>query len=210
VKYVVRQGECALSLADRHGITLDDLLSLGDNGRLREEGRSPNILRPGETIDLPDPTPHWTAISSRSTNRYRAAVARTSLRLQLVDRSGNVLANRRYELATGPTPQTGQTDGDGWLVEEVATRATDIELRVWLRDGDREPIRMVIHPGGLDPVDDESGIVQRLANLGYGVASGDREALARAIAAFQAAERLEVNGHLDDATRSRLIERHGC
>ncbi|MGA2124463.1 MAG: peptidoglycan-binding domain-containing protein [Acidimicrobiales bacterium] len=69
--------------------------------------------------------------------------------------------------------------------------------------------------GYLNPVDTDSGVFQRLDNLGYtgyahGAVDGPGHLLQIAIVEFQRAQELPMTGEIDDATRARLQTAHGC
>jgi peptidoglycan hydrolase-like protein with peptidoglycan-binding domain len=66
--------------------------------------------------------------------------------------------------------------------------------------------------GHLDPVEEESGLRARLANLGYYLAGGsdlDEEELRSAIEEFQVEHGLRVTGVSDAATRASIKKSHG-
>lgn len=209
MKHLVRAGECFASLAARFGVTKDELTSLGDNQRLASNGRNGHILRPGDSIEVPDERRTTAPFSSGGTQRYRVVIPTTELRMQLRDAGGGAVANKRYELLTPGRTRAGQTDGEGWLTEAVPATEVRAVLRVFIRDGDENPYETDVAIGAVDPDDDEAGVIHRLANLGYGGAERGRAALASAVRAFQRDEGLAATGEVDPGTRDRLRERHG-
>ena len=65
----------------------------------------------------------------------------------------------------------------------------------------------------MDPVDEVPGVRKRLANLGFFCApEGPENAddLAGALRKFQEKHGLQETGKIDDATKSKLKEIHGC
>jgi peptidoglycan hydrolase-like protein with peptidoglycan-binding domain len=73
--------------------------------------------------------------------------------------------------------------------------------------------RATMDVGGLDPVEETSGVQKRLVNLGHyrGPVDGEPSVdLTAAIRAFQSANGLEPTGEPDDATREKLRKVHGC
>lgn len=209
MRYLVRAGDCAASVAARFGLSTDDLLALGDNSRLSEGGRDPHILRPGETIEVPEPSGSSASFSSGGTRRFRVTVPTTLVRTQLFDRQRREVANRPYELVVAGRARTGHTDGAGFVEERVPAVARSVTLRVWVHEGDEHPFEEEIALGAVDPIEEESGVIHRLANLGYGSAEHGARGVAWALMAFQRAEGLTVTGELDAATRDRLRGRHG-
>jgi peptidoglycan hydrolase-like protein with peptidoglycan-binding domain len=67
--------------------------------------------------------------------------------------------------------------------------------------------------GDLDPVEEVSGQLARLQNLGYyagKIGGGDAMAVRSAIEEFQCDNKLTVDGICGPETQARLIAVHGC
>jgi len=208
MEYVIRQGDCFASIAARLGITVDNLLAIGDNNRCQSEGRSPHQLRPGDVIEIPDDPPNRsTDFSSGGRKTYKVRVPKVKFRMRLLDRAGEAHGNKRYELVVMHRTYTGQTDGDGWLEQQIPAVAMEGDLYIWLNDDDEQPWEMPLEFGALDPHTEDSGVAQRLRNLGHGIAFRGEEGLRQALVDFQRAEGLPVTGQLDDATRDHLDAR---
>ncbi|MBK8941783.1 MAG: peptidoglycan-binding protein [Polyangiaceae bacterium] len=207
-QYVVRQGDCFASIAAHWGIDVDELSGLGDNDRYSEEGHSPHQLRPGDVVEVPDQPPNRaTSFSSGGSKTYSVPIPTVQFRMRLKDQRGRAHADKRYELVVSERTYEGRTDGDGWLEQRVPARATDGDLFVWLNDADEHPWEIPLTIGGLDPSSEETGVVQRLHNLGFGTAFNGKEGLTQALEEFQRSEGLAATGLLDDGTRDRLRAR---
>jgi hypothetical protein len=91
---------------------------------------------------------------------------------------------------------SGRTDGDGYLEQAISPTAQSGTLRVG--EGTTRDVH-ALNFGTVDPVETDTGVTGRLADLGYG---GDDST--EALKAFQKREGLTVSGEADDATKNRL------
>ncbi|WP_437876229.1 peptidoglycan-binding domain-containing protein [Sorangium sp. So ce513] len=196
----VRRGDCIASIAADHGV--DDWRTLWDhpdNAELRARRRSPHLLLLGDRVTVPEQGRARLAVSAGQSHRFVARVPSVRLRLTLQDRRGRPLASRRFELRVAGSIRTGTTDGSGRLDEPVPATARRADLRVFL-DGDRV-LTMPLAIGYLDPDDSESGVRQRLRNLGYlrGRAP-EEDGIEGALREFQRDNGLEPTGEADAPT----------
>lgn len=228
MRYVIRPGDCVASLAATHGTSVDAIWEANDE--LRERRESPNMLCPGDVIELPEPTSRADRVEAAGSHRFSGTPPTVMLELLLVaeqwgddtahgrvveneDRARietapttdpplpEALANAPYRLTVGGRVIEGTTDGDGRLSERVDARATRARLQV---EPDTPRARSIdVLLGYLDPPEEPSGIRQRLHNLGYGFGGADSS---WALEAFQKAHGLEVTGELDDETRERILD----
>jgi len=98
-----------------------------------------------------------------------------------------------------------ETDAQGTLVVPLPLDATSGRVIV-------EGRVISLEIGGLDPIDSEAGVDQRLANLGYLAGPLDRVAeVERRLAPeeFQHEQGIPCTGGADAATRAKLVEVHG-
>jgi N-acetylmuramoyl-L-alanine amidase len=120
-------------------------------------------------------------------------------------------ANAQYQLIVGAATFTGSTDGDGILEHDIPPNAREGKLII--EAGTPQQMVVPLNLGQLGPLGEISGIKQRLANLGFDC--GDTspqvdDTFAAALAAYQETAGLDVNGKLDDATRSAIESSHGA
>ena len=118
-------------------------------------------------------------------------------------------ADAPYELHVDGRYHEGSTDADGCLEVPIPPGAKSAFLRVGEPPHQRE---FDITLGGIDPIEALSGVQQRLNNLGFesGRSDGILGPVTRgALHRFQAREELDDTGEPDQATRQRLVERHG-
>jgi hypothetical protein len=111
----------------------------------------------------------------------------------------------------GSLVDEGKTDGDGGV--EIPLPPNAKEGRITVHPGKPEEKTFALQLGGVDPVDEVSGVRQRLANLGFFCAPegpADAEDLQTSLRKFQEKNSLDVTGKIDDATKSKLKDLHGC
>ncbi len=222
-EHIVRQGECAASLAATCGTTVDALWNDAANRSLRERRHSPHMLAPGDVIHLPDGERSGENVASASSHDFSTHVEHVDLLIRWLcptypehdigDDDGHEpeveasepepLANVPYRLEVGGRIIDGRTDGDGVLEERVPARAMSARLVFDPDTDDEREVSLLL--GHLDPADELSGARQRIANLGW--PDGDDE---EAVKAFQAHHDLEPSGRLDQATRDEIEEQSGC
>jgi N-acetylmuramoyl-L-alanine amidase len=207
-RHVVAPGECMWTLAHEHGYDQDALWSA--NPSLKEQGRLPNVLAPGDIVVLParDPAkPVDVRAGTRVTIEVKAVLPRARLYFQ--DAEGKPRAGLGFVARVVTRDGTehvweGTTNGDGGFDESVPadSRTLDVVLKV-----EPEPRRYHFRFGHLDPSKTMSGVQGRLRNLGYdcGEERGELGPLTRrSLRDFQAERELPSTGTDDDATRSKL------
>lgn len=213
-KHVVRQGECLTTIARQYGFRdYRTVYQHPDNAGLRQKRPNPNILFPGDVVNIPERKVKTARVATGQVHRFQVIVPKKELHLQLRDNEGKPLANEPYVLEVdGEPPIEGkQTDGAGKIKERVPTSAAGAILSIKgrtlrLRFGALNPLREL-------PSGDVSGVQGRLSNLGYNVGplNGVLSPLMRAaLAVFQVDEGLPVTGEPDASTLSKLEQRHGC
>jgi hypothetical protein len=207
----VRAGECVTAIAAQHGFTdRDRVWDDPRNRALRDARADPNVLRPRDRLAIP--VLEKKSVEGATDRRHRLVIDLPvkELRIVLRGHDGKALAGEAYELELARELRTGNADGAGMIKERVriTERGADLRVRgrvIALRFSELEPA------GGED--DPElRGVQARLHNLGFDVGPIDNaygHRLRAALAVFQAALGLEVNGEADGATRAKLEEEHG-
>ncbi len=212
-EHVVKQGETLSGIAREHGFADWRLVyNHASNAELRKKRPDPNVLYPGDKIQLPDVKPRTVSRKTGGGGPFTLQTRSRVVRLKLVDPAGKAMGSAKYTLTfTGKPPVEGSTKGDGTLEVPLPATCRDALLVV----GEQRFKLQLGHLNPMDDVPDEgvSGAQARLANLGYAVAeaTGTLDAATKvALAAFQADQGLEVDGTLSAATKSKLKEAHGC
>lgn len=200
----IRQGESVASLAAAAGHAPATLWQHPANAALREKRASMNVLSPGDEIFIPDVRAKSFGAETGKRYRFRLRGVPAVFRLRLL-RDGEPRRDLAYRLEVAGAVIQGRTDARGVLVAHVPPDVR--EMRLFL-DGERTP--HLLRVGNLDPVDDISGLQQRLENLGVACVEsgvlddGTRSALRR----FQRLVGLAETGEPDAETRRRLQEAH--
>src|SRR5690348_17009911 len=78
--YVIRQGDHLQKLALRMGFDPDATWNHPENRALREK-RDPNLLHPGDVIQVPDAASQGLTLRQGTTNSYTARVPRVQVRV---------------------------------------------------------------------------------------------------------------------------------
>jgi N-acetylmuramoyl-L-alanine amidase len=204
-KVIARQGDSIPSLAHQNGHFWETVWNDGGNADLKQKRPSPNQLAPGDVVEIPDLRRKDESGATEQRHRFKRKGVPSILRLQLKT-LGEPRPNEKYVLELDGELIEGTTDGEGKLEQPIPPDCKG--GRLLLNEG-AEVIPVKI--GHLDPVDVVSGTAKRLANLGYdvgNVTNWNNPALKSALEAFQRAQKLDVTGKADDATKAKLLELH--
>ena len=120
-------------------------------------------------------------------------------------------ANVPFKMVIDAFTFTGTTDAEGKIKVNIPPNAKSGKLT--LEPGTPNEQTLPIRLGFLDPITEISGVKQRLTNLGFACNDGTAEAtpaLRFALGAFQQKNGLDVTRTIDEATRNKLKELHGC
>jgi len=209
--YKVRQGECLSSIADAHGLFWESVWNLPENQPLRDKGRDPNVLLPGDEVFLPDLQPAEFEIASGATHTFKKKGIPTLFKLKLLDGGGQPRGNVPYTLEMeGHDPKQGKSKGDGTITEPVPPSIAEVVLTLNAGTPEEEIDRCQMR--ALNPADDVAGAQARLLNLGVyaGEVTGLLDEPTRAaLCSFQFSAGLAETGAIDEATAAALVKRHG-
>jgi hypothetical protein len=204
--YVVQQGDHLAKLAFLFGTDSATLWNDPRNAELAARRTNSRTLHPGDVIYVPgEPAPALELVVGEP-NTYRARVPKVAIRVRL-DSSYVALAGKEYELhgLGSASPPRGVVSADSEVAFEVPVWTREVALHF------HDPkLILKLRIGDLDPIEEPSGITQRLRNLGHLPATGaiSSARLAAAIRTFQAQANLEMTGHLDSATRDAIQREH--
>jgi hypothetical protein len=202
-KIYISQGDSVPSVAKDQGFFWQTLWNHPDNAELKAKRKNPNILFEGDELFVPDLEIKWESRATEQKHKFKRKGDPVVFKLRLL-MLGEPRANEDYTLKFGTDLIMGKTDGDGRIEQVLPGNCKGGEL---ILQGGKEvyPVRI----GSLDPVDEVSGVQQRLNNLGFTCGSEDgemTEGTRGALRRFQQKYELEVTGEIDDATRGKLAE----
>ncbi len=202
-KQRVGSGETAISLAKKNGFFWQTVWNHGENAALKNKRKDPTLLFEDDEIFIPEKRVKEVTKSNESEHSFKLKGDPCKIKLQLL-KIGKPRANEDYIIEIEGDQIKGKTDGEGLIEHFIPAAARSAKLI--LRNGkDVFPIKI----GDLNPLEEPSGIQQRLNNLGFSCGSEDGEIGERtkeALKKFQAEHKLDATGELDSSTKSKLKE----
>ena len=210
--YTVVQGDYLSKIAKENGFP--DYHVLWDhpnNAQLKQKRQNPSVLYPGDQVFVPDNEEKEE--SGNTEKRHTFVVNREPLKLRMVleDIYEKPIANAQYALLIEADVTQNKTDGQGRIEADIPLDAHEAVLVI---RGDETPFQDVAFPvkiGELDPVEEVSGQLARLNNLGYFPGDGtDDAAFESAVEEFQCDNGLTVDGKCGPITQAKLKKVHGC
>lgn len=232
----VAEGDDIVSLAEPTGVPWNKVWAHSQNDALRRKRASPHLLAVGDEVFLPELEKKTESAPSDTLTHFKAKGDRVRFRVRLFERKTSAkheqagtspseyvepefakleekaVASTAFELfADGVSAKKGKTDANGYA---------DIELPSRVREG-----LLVLNPGDaakerridlkwrhLGPVEELSGVCQRLTNLGIPCpprATAVTPQIEDAVAAFQQRRGLDPTGRIDAKLRDELVKAHG-
>lgn len=206
----VRQGETIYRLSQLYNVPAEKIWNHPDNRGLRDAKRRKSCLYAGDRVTIPDVSLKEVDCQTEKRHRFQRAAETVELKLQFLEQ-GEPRANEPYSLRIGAVVRSGDLDSEGRLHERVPADATRAEIWVG-NDEERVRRQYEIRIGHLDPIEEISGVQQRLNNLGLfcseedGELSEDTQA---AIEAYQEGKGQDATGQLTDALKQGICRDHG-
>jgi hypothetical protein len=207
-RHIIQQGESIISLSKRYGIPADKIWDKPENRSLRERGRTPAILYPGDEVVIPEKESKEINAATEQRHRFRCEGRTRWLRVNF-RRRGEGRAHEPYVAVVDGRDFRGNLDGEGKLEIRVPSDAREAVVFIG-REGQEE--RYTLKVGHVDPLTETRGVQHRLKNLGFSCGEENHEIGPRTRAAlrnFQEKHSLQVTGEIDEATRNRLREIYG-
>ncbi|BBO85947.1 hypothetical protein DSCO28_65130 [Desulfosarcina ovata subsp. sediminis] len=203
----VKKGDCTQSISTDHGMTWERVWLDGNNSELRRKRAEPNILMTGDQVYVPDVETKKYDGETEKKHKFhtKGRPARLILRIK---RNGKAINGKRYVLIIDGKAHEGETDDEGHIDIIIPPNAMDGQL---LLNGGREKYDLIL--GGLDPLDETTGVQARLFNLGYapGPIDGIMGPLTEAaVRKFQQQVGATVDSIVGPETRQHLENEYGC
>jgi|ERR1019366_744923 N-acetylmuramoyl-L-alanine amidase len=210
--YTVVQGDHLSKIAKDNGFPDYHIIwDHPNNAELKDKRKNPNVLYPGDQVFVPDKEEKQESGSTEKRHTFQVKKEPLKLRLVLEDYLENPIANAPYALLVEGEVTQKNTDGKGHIEQDIPLDAHEAVLVI---RGDETPFQDVAFPvriGDLDPVEEVSGQLARLDNLGYFPGDGtDQDAFRSAVEEFQCDHGLSVDGKCGPITQAKLKKVHGC
>jgi hypothetical protein len=221
--YTVRQGDHVTRIAISCGFTdWSPVWKAPENAELRSKRASPDVLMPGDSLYVPDLQTKELSAATDQSHEYILVQKPLNLRIKILDRFNDCLSNTDCNFRVGGDSKNMSTDSAGGLKYPLTLqqrRAGDgnLQLQEPLVVKQQNLVRTLQIPlqlGQIDPVDEVSGQLKRLKNLGYYSAVNgddpDAKLFQAAIEEFQCENNLTVDGICGPQTQAKLKAVYGC
>jgi hypothetical protein len=205
--YVVERGDCISSIALEHGHFWKKLWNHPNNAELKQVRKNPNVLLPGDQVFVPELEPKEESCATEQTHKFVRKGEPSKIKLVLMS-GGQPRKEQEYTLEIDGKLKNGKTGPDGSVEFVIPGNARSGKITVG-PDSEEFPLEL----GGVDPIEELSGVQARLNNMGYDCGGADGEMTGEtgeSIRRFQKDNGLKESGEVDDQTRARLKEVHGC
>jgi hypothetical protein len=210
--YKVQQGDHLSSIAKAFGFSdYNTIWNDPNNADLKAQRVNPNVLYPGDSLYIPERATTQYPRPTDQKHQFVKNLPPLSLVLVLEDLYEKPIANAACTLQVGSTTSNVTTDGTGKLQQTIQPDQHDGLLIIQDPQTPFQGTQIPIKIGNMDPVEEVSGQVARLNNLGYFPGDGtDAVALESAIEEFQCDNSLTVDGVCGPQTQAKLKQVHGC
>jgi hypothetical protein len=205
--YVVERGDCISKIALDHGHFWKKLWNHPNNAELKQTRKNPNVLLAGDQVFIPALEPKEETCATEKSHKFVRKGEPSKIKLVLIS-GGEPRKDQDYVLDIDGKFKRGKTGSDGSVEFTIPGNARSGKITV---GPDKE--EFVLELGGMDPVEELSGVQARLNNLGYDCGGADGEMTPQtgaSIRRFQKDNGLKETGEADDQTRAKLKEVHGC
>jgi peptidoglycan hydrolase-like protein with peptidoglycan-binding domain len=170
--HTVKQGEYMAFIAAQYGFTnWQTIWNLPQNANLKSQRQNPNVLFPGDQVYVPDPAVKNVAKPTDNTHTFKLKNSTLKLLLTLQDMYEKPIANAKCVLSLDGNTVNVTTDGNGGINQDIPPKTQSGILVIQDSQTPLNNTQIPILIGNLDPVDQVSGQIARLNNLGY--AAGD-------------------------------------
>jgi hypothetical protein len=215
----VKQGEHLSGIAADYGFPdFNVIWNRPENADLKQKRENPHVLLPGDKLFVPEKTVKEVSRPADNQHKFELLTKPLFLKLELQREYDDPIANTACDLIVDTDTFALTSDGKGKLEQKISKKARGASLRIkdklQLRDSEVPFERLIaIQIGELDPVDETSGQVARLGNLGYyrgPIDKVDPEEFKSAVEEFQCENGLRVDGKIGPQTQAKLKTVHGC
>lgn len=203
--YTVKQGDHISSIAHDSGfVSWKTIWDDGKNSSLKKD-RNPNVLYPGDVVQIPEKQKKEESVPTTDYHTFQTIGEPLQLKIVVLDWAGNPVVDSDVNIELS-TKESQMTAGDGSVKKSIHP-AADRTGKLVVKGHE-----LGLKVGHLDPVEELSGQVWRLNNLGYRAGDPkdktDPDYLS-AVEEFQCDNALKVDGDCGPNTQAKLKEVHG-
>lgn len=200
INHVVKPGDCCASLGFQFKVPWKKIWEYGENAEVKQLRKSPDVLNPGDKLVIPREMGEEQCATDQRHN-FVKKIEKIKLRVVLLEED-QPRKNLKYTLKIGSDEIQGTTDGSGKLEHEISPGHKKASL---ITDDSVYELNL----GHLNPKEVDSGVEQRLQNLGFLGRNKSAPIKSAAVTQFKDKNGLPKNDTVDDATRDKLLEKHG-
>jgi hypothetical protein len=212
--YTVQQGDHLSKIAKAFGFSdYQTIWNDPNNADLKQQRQNPNVLLPGDSLYIPDRELRQESAATDQQHNYVKSTSNLKLRLTLKDQFEKPIASATCVLTLGTSSTNVTTDGNGLIEQDIQPDVHDGILVIQDDQTAFNNTQIAFKIGDLDPIDEISGQIGRLNNLGYFAGDPnqtDQTAFESAVEEFQCDNNLTVDGICGPATQAQLKLVHGC
>ncbi|MFK7768686.1 MAG: peptidoglycan-binding protein [Mariniblastus sp.] len=214
-KYIVEPGDCISKIAVEHGYTWKQIWNDSANKKLKKLRKDPNVLMPGDEVVIPAKKKKDKKKGTGAKHNFKRNKEMSKIKLQLLV-DGKPIQNMTCRLEVEGSPdRMGRVDGEGIVAIEGETEfnlsSTVTFARLYVGDEPKVTI-YDLDIGYLNPIEEVSGIQQRLNNLGFESGANDGylgPVTEDAIRRYQKKHKLKETGEADKKFKTSLEKTHG-
>ena len=204
--YKVLQGDHIASIAADAGfLSWKTIWEDGKNAGLKAK-RNPNVLFPGDTLEIPAKQKKEESVPTTEYSTFQTVADPVQLKIVVLDWAGNPVVDTELDIQLDAGEKI-KTAGDGSATKKVVDPLGPREGKLVVKG-----YSLALKVGHLDPVEEISGQVWRLNNLGYragDTADSNDPVFRSAVEEFQCDYALTVDGICGPNTQGKLKDVHG-
>ena len=202
----VIQGDHVASIAADAGyLSWKTIWDDGKNAALKAK-RNPNVLYPGDILEIPVKQKKEENIPTTEYTTFQTIGDPVQLKIVVLDWSGNPVVDTELDIQLDAGEKI-KTAGDGSATKKVVDPQGNKEGKLLVKG-----YSLALKLGHLDPVEEVTGQVWRLNNLGYragNATTADDPVFKSAVEEFQCDYVLAVDGICGSNTQGKLKDTHG-
>ena len=204
--YKVLQGDHIASIAADAGfVSWKTIWDDGKNSGIKAK-RNPNVLFPGEMLEIPARQKKEDSVPTTEYSTFQLVGDPVQLKIVVLDWAGNPVVDTELDIQLDGGEKI-KTAGDGSVTKKTLDPLGQKVGKLMVKG-----FELGLKLGHLDPVEEISGQVWRLNNLGYRAgetSDANDSAFKSAVEEFQCDNALTVDGLCGPNTQGKLKDVHG-